>query len=70
VEGQALQQPNNQTDPIGASQLEIGRRREFRVYLDDLLQKDGYGANGVPQQYWEVRVGLTLSAEQIQSLNR
>lgn len=68
MEGQALQQAYNEADAIGAGQFEVGGRGEFSVDLDDFLEEDRYGADGVPEQDGQIGVGFSLSAEQVESL--
>lgn len=69
VEGEALEEADDEADAVGAGEFEIGRGREFSVYFDDFLEQDRYGAHRVPQQHWQIGVGFSLSAEQVESLS-
>ena len=70
VEGEALEQADDEADAVGAGEFEIGRGREFSVYFDDFLEQDRYGAHRVPQQHWQIGVGFSLSAEQVEGLSQ
>jgi hypothetical protein len=70
VQGQTLQQSHHETDAVGTGEFEVGRRGKFGVYLNDLLQQDGDGADGVPEQYGQVGVGFPLAAEEVEGLNQ
>ena len=50
VKSQALQKSNNEANSVGTGEFEVGRRREFRVDLNNFLQQDSYGANRMPKQ--------------------
>jgi hypothetical protein len=69
VEGEALEESDDETDAVGTGEFEVGRGRQLRVDLDYFLEEDGDGAYGVPQQDGQVGVGLALAAEQVQRLS-
>jgi hypothetical protein len=68
VKREALQQANNETDPVGTGELEIGRRRELSINLNNLLQQYGNGAHTIPEQHRQIIKGFSFPAEQIEGL--
>ena len=68
MKSQALQEPHHQADAVGAGEFQVGRRWQFWVDLDDLLQQNRYGANWVPEEDGKFGVGLPFSAEMIEGL--
>ena len=65
MQREALQQPHNQTNPIGTGKLQVGRRTQLTINLNDFLEQNGNGPHTVPQKNGQIVEGLSFSAEQV-----